>query len=612
MKQKKVRASAYDYFKGNTQGEDKNKQIFKRALKILKIIFYFCIFGITLTGCIQSFVIKTSTSSGSGTEFYKNKEDIIPNYTIFEATNKAGKNEITKATKSNNYLISEKDAPVLKQLRVQTEANGNTSNNYGQYSSLIMFHNADNTFEYAKGDKTHEFLFLNSAESKYDPKFNWTDIKLPSPKFFALVGDKYAEEFQKTQLAVNPILQNQGNFFYTVSNQADPTNEKYFNFSRDIIQYLYNKTMNIEGFKTKLIPSINVLESYKNEADFEKIKKELQASNDPVKKEALQVLQDYSTLAKTVLIPTRFTQIDPVNNTYSFAYNLNDNDYYNYEGIAFRSDYPNNPIVTWSDSWKLGPFYSLIVFPLSKIILGVSESQSIWELNGWTTIFAIIVVVLLTKIISFIFRFKTIFGQSKQIEMQAKKAKIDAKYEPYKKNKMMQQRHRQEVADLYKKNNFSPFAPFSQVLVTMPIFIAVWQVIQGIPSLKVTYWVGLELASISYQKLFEGLWQYLPILIIVVLVQAVQQLLPKYLNKKNTNRIMNQNESETMKKQQKTQRIISIVFIFFGVLFQASLQIYWIIGGLWEIGQTLGVHYLQRSTFFKEKMRPWLIQKKLL
>ncbi|CRH24776.1 putative inner membrane protein translocase component YidC [Chlamydia trachomatis] len=172
MKQKKVRASAYDYFKGNTQGEDKNKQIFKRALKILKIIFYFCIFGITLTGCIQSFVIKTSTSSGSGTEFYKNKEDIIPNYTIFEATNKAGKNEITKATKSNNYLISEKDAPVLKQLRVQTEANGNTSNNYGQYSSLIMFHNADNTFEYAKGDKTHEFLFLNSAESKYDPKFN--------------------------------------------------------------------------------------------------------------------------------------------------------------------------------------------------------------------------------------------------------------------------------------------------------------------------------------------------------------------------------------------------------------------------------------------------------
>ncbi|CRH24775.1 putative inner membrane protein translocase component YidC [Chlamydia trachomatis] len=104
--------------------------------------------------------------------------------------------------------------------------------------------------------------------------------------------------------------------------------------------------MNIEGFKTKLIPSINVLESYKNEADFEKIKKELQASNDPVKKEALQVLQDYSTLAKTVLIPTRFTQIDPVNNTYSFAYNLNDNDYYNYEGIAFRSDYPNNPIVT--------------------------------------------------------------------------------------------------------------------------------------------------------------------------------------------------------------------------------------------------------------------------
>lgn len=612
MKQKKIRASAYDYFQGNKQSEDKNKQIFKRILKILKIIFYFCIFGITLTGCIQSFVVKTSTSSGSGTEFYKNKEDIIPNYTIFEASVKDKETKIQKATKSNNYLISEKDSSILKQLREQTEANGNTSNNYGQYSSLIMFRNTDGTFEYAKGDKNQEFLFLNSEEEKYQQKFNWTDIKLPSPKFFDLIKDKYAEEFQKTQLAVNPLLINQGDFFYSVSNTPEPTNEKYFTFSRDIIQFLYNKTINLEEFKTKLIPSINALESYKNEADFEKIKNELNNSSDPIKKQAIQVLTDYATLAKTILIPTKFTQIDPVKNTYSFSYKLNENNYYNFEGIAFRSDTPNNPIVTWSDSWKLGPFYSLIVFPLSKIILGVSESQSTWELNGWTTIFAIIVVVILTKTISFIFRFKTIFGQSKQIEMQAKKAKIDAKYEPYKKNKMMQQRHRQEVADLYKKNNFSPFAPFSQVLVTMPIFIAVWRVIQGIPSLKVTYWAGLELASISYQKLFEGLWQYLPILIVVVVVQAVQQILPRILNKKNTNRIMNQTESETMKKQQKTQRIISIVFVFFGVLFQASLQIYWIIGGIWEIAQTLGVHYLQRSNFFKEKMRPWLTQKKLL
>lgn len=124
---------------------------------------------------------------------------------------------------------------------------------------------------------------------------------------------------------------------------------------------------------------------------------------------------------------------------------------------------------------EIRPFYAMFVYPISKIITWVTSSQSLSAWSGWITILAILTIVVITKLISFAFRFKTIFGQNKQNELQLKKAKIDAKYENYKKNKVMQQRHRQEVADLYKKNNFSPFAPFSQILVTMPIFIAVWQ-----------------------------------------------------------------------------------------------------------------------------------------
>ena len=58
-----------------------------------------------------------------------------------------------------------------------------------------MFYNVDNIFEYVKGDKIYEFLFLNLVEFKYDLKFNWIDIKLLFFKFFVLVGDKYVEEF---------------------------------------------------------------------------------------------------------------------------------------------------------------------------------------------------------------------------------------------------------------------------------------------------------------------------------------------------------------------------------------------------------------------------------
>ena len=46
--------------------------------------------------------------------------------------------------------------------------------------------------------------------------------------------------------------------------------------------------------------------------------------------------------------------------------------------------------------------------------------------------------------------------QTKQQELQGKKAVIDAKYASYKGNKQMEARKRQEMADLYKKEGVSP------------------------------------------------------------------------------------------------------------------------------------------------------------
>ncbi|ATP60025.1 membrane protein insertase YidC [Mesomycoplasma dispar] len=606
MKNKQTRPKAFDYFQ-NLGNSNKKNFNFKGILKFFKVLFYTIIFGISLTGCIQSMVVKTSYNVGEALEFYSSKNEVTPNYTIFKISEKKDLPGIDIATKNNNFLISTdtkkvNQEQILESLRKQIK---DKNSNFGEFNSLIMFQNGRNEFEYLKGDKKNDFIFFSSSQNSYNQKTNWTDIKIPSPKYFGLKTDKsYFEKlrdakslpvntysFQNSASGTAALSEKIDKFFFNLDNKIPPVNRTYAVFARDVFQSIYNKLLLLPEFSNgKLDKAID---------EFEK------KSGKDVSPENQKIIAGYAETIKKLIFPVNFSRIDIQNKTYSW----NNNDENAARQIAFQNKIPSFPIVTWAESWKLGPFYSIFVYPLSKIILLVMSSQSLSEWSGWITILAILSVVIFTKIISFIFRFKTIFGQNKQMELQLKKAKIDAKYESYKKNKVMQQRHRQEVADLYKKNNFSPFSPFSQVLVTMPIFIAVWRALQGIPSFKVTYFLGLELSATSYQKLFEGYWIYLPIIIITVLVQALQQIIPKILNKKKSNRIMNVQENETLKKQQKTQRIVSIIFVFFGVIFQSSLQIYWIIGGIWEILQTLGVFYLQRSKFYREKMRPWMERK---
>ena len=102
------------------------------------------------------------------------------------------------------------------------------------------------------------------------------------------------------------------------------------------------------------------------------------------------------------------------------------------------------------------------------------------------------------------FTFKSLLQQTKMQELQAKKAIIDQKYEAYKGNKQMENRKRQEVQDLYAKEGISPFGSLGTLLITMPIFIAVWRVIAGTPHIKAGVWAGLILSKTSYKEVFSG------------------------------------------------------------------------------------------------------------
>ncbi|WP_245579612.1 membrane protein insertase YidC [Mycoplasma leonicaptivi] len=110
----------FSYFTDKNNPEAKRKDFLKKIWKITKIIFYLFVFSLTMTGCVQSFVIKNSNYVGSGVEFYNNKEEISPYVNTLES-NKI-KEDLNILDKEGNATENKKEI-VLDVLKPNKDVN---------------------------------------------------------------------------------------------------------------------------------------------------------------------------------------------------------------------------------------------------------------------------------------------------------------------------------------------------------------------------------------------------------------------------------------------------------------------------------------------------------
>ena len=272
-------------------------------------------------------------------------------------------------------------------------------------------------------------------------------------------------------------------------------------------------------------------------------------------------------------------------------------------GLMYGNDkIPHKPLVTQKDYWSMGPFFGMFVQPINwfmhKIIIGLGTT-------GWSVILALIVTVIIVRFIAAVVSFKSLFSQQKMEELNKKKAKIEAKYAEYKNDKQMQIRKQTEISEMYKQEKISPFSSFVSMFITLPILIVVFRIVSSSPEIKQATWYGIQFSATSFRRLFKGDWKYLPLILLSLGIQALAQYLPKLLNlKKKKSLRADAYEQEALKKSNKRNNMMQILFIGFGAIFSAGLQIYWIIGGVWTIFQNLFVHYFSKSKLFKEKIEP--------
>lgn len=576
------RSKEYDWFKGgkNPNGKDP-KSTLKTFWRFTKIFLMFSLFFFSMWGCVQVMVIKTDTHVGDGVEFYNSEEEIAPHVTQFtinntnKTTNKADDVYSVEVNDENVWLNRNQNKNELKVVQ-----NVLTNNHQTKMSDAVKGKN--------------EYVRIIGTDGGVIPPigvdWNQSDIVALSSEQKAYNGAdgstiKYIYRgYQKINFTFDDPSEAKNNFALAVLKKIDDaTNHS-----------LTTLPTSTEKLAASLL-SFDLLGRYLN-FNFDKTNK-------------FNVFPDAATP------PIGFKSGDYYYNTSATALA----GWRKYDGTKWvgTTSPPTTvistnplltgtkyiPIITWKQAWTrgVGPFYGLFVWPISKMGVGITNGMGMH--GGWESLFAVVIIVFVLRILGFALTFKSVLQQTKQQEVQSKKAIIDAKYANYKGNKQMESRKRQETADLYKKEGISPLGALGTVFITMPIFLSIWRVIGGTPHLKSTIWLGINFSETSWKKLLIGEWQYLPLIVIAGLSAAFSQIYPRLLTKRRDKNRINVHQKAAMKKNNKTQNIMLVVYIIMAVIFSAGIQIYWIVGGIWQVTQTTITHHILIRSRKKAKNR---------
>lgn len=226
---------------------------------------------------------------------------------------------------------------------------------------------------------------------------------------------------------------------------------------------------------------------------------------------------------------------------------------------------------------------------------------------GITWVLAIVGLVLVVRSALIPLFVKQIKSQRKMMEIAPELRKVQEKYKG-KKDQLSREAMSRETMALYKKHGTNPASSCLPLLVQMPVFFALFSVLNGVQTIKTDpnhTGVGLltnELMTEFYNaKLFgvaslhdtlvgawetqaEG-WQVtVGILLVLVVLMIVSQFFTQL-------QIISKNLSPEAKTGQAYQMqkimlwVLPFAFVFSGVFFPLGVVIYWFVSNLWTMGQ---------------------------
>ncbi|MDQ0771293.1 YidC/Oxa1 family membrane protein insertase [Pseudarthrobacter defluvii] len=254
-------------------------------------------------------------------------------------------------------------------------------------------------------------------------------------------------------------------------------------------------------------------------------------------------------------------------------------------------------------------FFGTIMAPfkwlVSIIMIGFHDGLSAIGMpaaNGWTWTLSIIGLVLVIRAALIPVFVKQIKAQRGMQLLQPDLKKLQDKYKG-KTDQLSRQAMAQEQMAMYKKHGTNPFSACLPMLIQMPFFFALFQVLSGISGAKEQ---GQGIGAMSHEQVVEfdassifgaplsasllhgggGGGQVAVVVLSIVMILAMTA--SQFITQKQ---IMAKNMSEEamaspfMRQQKMMLYILPLVFGVGGINFPIGVLIYWTTTNLWTMGQ---------------------------
>ena len=262
----------------------------------------------------------------------------------------------------------------------------------------------------------------------------------------------------------------------------------------------------------------------------------------------------------------------------------------------------------WGYAWsKVGFLSGLLVYPIGWLIDTFTLGMMGGVGSGWAQLFAILFVTIIVRSIMLLATFKQSTSSTKMQELQPEVAKIQAKYPNANTNQYEKQRVAQETQALYKKHKINPFTSLIVMVVQFPVFICVWGAMQGSAMLGSGTVLGLDLSkSISsvlttwtnWTNPASGVWTALGLFLLMSGSQVVSMLLPQWMAKAEKKKIAKLGRNPSVKENDNKMKWFTYIMlgmiIFMGFSLVSALGVYWLVGALFSIAQTLIMHAVMK------------------
>ena len=253
-------------------------------------------------------------------------------------------------------------------------------------------------------------------------------------------------------------------------------------------------------------------------------------------------------------------------------------------------------------------FFDLILLPFKWIVSAVLwVFHELFTLigadptSGLTWVLCIVGLTLVMRTLTIPLFLKQIKSMRGMQELQPEMAKLQAKYKG-KKDQLSRQAMAEEQMALYKEHGSNPFAACLPIIVQMPIFFALFQVLRSVPKaaennesihvLAPNLVHQFNDSTIFGAPLFSTLMEpgsgnhaatITLALIMIVAMSATQFITQRQLTARNMSD--SAKESPMYRQQQMMLYLFPLIFAIGGINFPLGVLIYWTVSNLWSMGQ---------------------------